>query len=255
MTGRKMGGRLLGALETIVDPQRLARGRTVARSGAVTVVDRRQGWTMARVRGTQLQPFTAGLWLRPLTDDERAAVRAAVTAAPGVLTAVAAGRMPPELQELLLPVDSGDVRTDCDCPDRIPTCRHVAGLMHTVAAGIDDDPVQLFALRGLPLTRLVDEVAAGGAAGEEPGGDRPDTAAAEPDLFRPATGLPPAPDTAGAPRRGAADLLDPAWWRTAVAAAGGDRAQAAAELDRLYQALRGGAGQWDDGQAGAAPAR
>lgn len=250
MTGRKMGGRLLGALETIVDPQRLARGRAVARSGAVTVVDRHGGWTMARVRGTQLQPFTAGLWLRPLGDDERAAVRAAVTAAPGVLTAVAAGRMPPELQELLLPVDGGDVRTDCDCPDRVPTCRHVAGVMHTVAAGVDDDPVQLLALRDLPLTRLVDEVATGSAAGEGPGGARTGDAAEDADPFRPATGLPPEPDTAGGPRRGAADLLDPARWRTAFAAAGGDRTQAAAALDRLYRALRGGDGQWDDGAAG-----
>lgn len=253
MTGRRMGARLLGALETIVDPQRLARGRTVARSGAVTVVDRSQGWTTARVRGTQLQPFTAGLRLRPLTGQERAAVVAVVTATPGVLTAVAAGRLPAELQDLLLPVDGGDLRTDCDCPDRTPTCRHVAGLMHTVAAEVDEDPVGLLALRGHPLTRLVDEAAARSGTGNGPAADGGDAAHADP--FTPAAGLPVSPDTVGGPPRGAVDLLDPAPWRTAVAAAGGDRTRAAGELDRLYRALRGPAAQWDEEAAGPAEAR
>lgn len=257
MTGRRMGARLLDALETIVDPARLARGRAVARSGAVTVVDRHQGWTMARVRGTQLQPFTAGLRLRPLAAQERAAVRAAVTAAPGVLTAVAAGRLPAELQDLLLPVDGGDLRTECDCPDRIPICRHVAGLMHTVAAGVDDDPVQLLALRGYPLTRLVDEAATRTGTRTGPGGDGGEGGkdGEDGDPFTPATRLPPPPDIADGPRRGAADLLDPARWRTAVAEAGGDRVGAAAELDRLYRTLRGGAAQWDGTEAGPADAR
>jgi len=54
----------------------------------------------------------------------------------------------------LLPANSKDFSTDCSCPDYANPCKHVAGVCYMLASKLDQDPILLFDLRGLPREQL-----------------------------------------------------------------------------------------------------
>src|SRR5438045_8828452 len=67
-------GRWIAALERLVDPGRLSRGRSYARSGQVVTLDAGAGAVSARVQGSRPQPYRVTIRFRALTDAERAEV-------------------------------------------------------------------------------------------------------------------------------------------------------------------------------------
>jgi SWIM zinc finger len=103
------------------DPNRLSRGRTYARQGAVEDLDVRPGIVTGSVQGSRSQPYEV-------------AVR--VTAAESFDTMTA-----------LVP-DRRDIRFSCSCPDWDDPCKHAVAVMITFAAFVADDPEALRLWRG-----------------------------------------------------------------------------------------------------------
>jgi uncharacterized Zn finger protein len=73
-----------------------------------------------------------------------------------------AGEMPPDIEEVfteaglsLFPEESGDLLTDCSCPDWSNPCKHVAAVYYLLGEEFDRDPFLLFRLRGLDRTELL----------------------------------------------------------------------------------------------------
>jgi uncharacterized Zn finger protein len=185
------GRRFIEAVESFVEPKRLARGRQYL------ATHRNPDWRVernvveARVRG-RISPYY-GTYEEPLYEsriefvpipDEGwdQAVRHLGDKA-GFVSRLLLNEMPDEIEQplgdldlSLLPRARKDLDTFCTCPEPDNPCKHVAGLFYSLASRLDQDPLLLFELRGLSradLIRRLKETPLGGvlaaALTEEPG--------------------------------------------------------------------------------------
>lgn len=154
-----------------LDPGRLARGRTYARQDRVTSLTLEPGLVAASVRGSQRLNYRTHIEVRTYDDTEWAKVVATIARRAGHTAAVLDGELEPgvvddarEAGVELLPA-RGDLRPRCSCPDSAGTCKHVAAVAYLVAEVLDDDPFQLFALRGRTREVFLTELRAHRARG------------------------------------------------------------------------------------------
>lgn len=147
--------RWLDALHKLIDPARLQRGRSYARSGQVLNLDIQAGRVDARVQGSRPQPYKVWIKIKPLS--ERAWQQVAdVMAEQAIFAAkLLAGEMPQNIEEAfsaagvsLFPTDIDDLETECSCPDWANPCKHIAAVYLLLGEQFDADPFLLFRLRG-----------------------------------------------------------------------------------------------------------
>jgi uncharacterized Zn finger protein len=147
--------RWIAALEKLVDPNRLSRGRSYARSGQVVKLEIGRGGVAARVQGSRPTPYKVAITIRPLSDEQWAKVCDAMAAEAIYAARLLSGEMPEQIEEVfhaagasLLPATLGDLTTDCSCPDWANPCKHVAAVQYLVGEQFDVDPFLMFELRG-----------------------------------------------------------------------------------------------------------
>jgi uncharacterized Zn finger protein len=147
-------GRWIAALEQLVDPGRLSRGRSYARSGQVVKLDVGPGRVDARVQGSRPSPYTVTMRFRPLSDAEWERVIDAMSAEAIYAARLLSGEMPEDIEQAfaaagaaLFPA-AGDLETDCTCPDWSNPCKHVAAVHYLLGERFDADPFLMFELRG-----------------------------------------------------------------------------------------------------------
>ena len=156
-----------------LDPNRLPRGRTYARTGAVSDLEVRAGEVVAAVQGSRAKPYKVTVRVRTYSAKEWARALEALASEVGRLAALIDGEMPPAVADDLsaagidlLPV-AGEVQPRCTCPDWADPCKHAAAVCYLVADTLDADPFLLFLLRGRDRDALLAglrarRVAAGG---------------------------------------------------------------------------------------------
>jgi len=150
------GRRWIGSLEKLgaAYANRLPRGRTYARRGAVRRLEVGPGEVTARVDGSRPVPYRVTLRLPTFSDAEWSAVVAALAGQLRHAAALLDGRMPDDIDDTLaacglsLFPHAGELTTACSCPDHANPCKHVAAVHHLLAQTFDDDPFLLPALRG-----------------------------------------------------------------------------------------------------------
>ena len=147
--------RWIAALELLVDPGRLSRGRSYARSGQVLNIDIQPGRVDSRVQGSRPSPYKIRIKIEPLSDREWAKVTEAMAAQAISAAKLLAGEMPQNIEEAftqanvsLFPAKSGDLDTDCSCPDYANPCKHIAAVYYLLGEQFDEDPFLIFNLRG-----------------------------------------------------------------------------------------------------------
>ena len=155
--------RWLIALERIVDPGRLSRGRSYARSGQVLNIDITSGKITAQVQGSAPRPYKVKIAIKPLTDERWARVADAMAAQAIFAAKLLAGEMPNEIEEAfaaanvsLFPLRSDDLITDCSCPDWSNPCKHIAAVYYLLGEQFDGDPFLLFRLRGQSKSEIME---------------------------------------------------------------------------------------------------
>ena len=177
------GREWVGALEgrARLDPNRLPRGKTYARQGAVGDIDVSAGEVSAPVQGSRRTPYQVRIRVRLFTAEEWSAVFDALACQAGHAAALLEGEIPPEVagdvQAVgldLLP-GPGELQPRCSCPDWADPCKHSAAVCYLVADLLDADPFALFLLRGKSRPEIMAELRGrrmqlAGAAGE---GDLP----------------------------------------------------------------------------------
>lgn len=183
------GRRLTETMEAVVEGGRVSRGKSYARSGQVLSLSVEPGRATGRVQGSEETPYEAEVRLRSFGAEDQAIAAQVVAASPQLVAGLLAGELPQELEAALasagvglLPESTADVDFDCSCLDWGWPCKHAAALVYLLAERLDDDPLQLLALRGLELEHLL----------------APDAPAAEPELadclddfFSPRAGVDP----------------------------------------------------------------
>jgi hypothetical protein len=146
-----------------LDPNRLPRGRSYARDGAVGELVLAPGEARAQVQGRKVAPYDVRVRVRRFTDGEWDRVLDAVAAQLGRAAALLDGELPPEVAAdvagagLDLLPGGGEVGPRCTCPDEADPCKHAAAVCYLLADALDTDPFVLLLLRG----RTRDEVLAG----------------------------------------------------------------------------------------------
>jgi hypothetical protein len=137
-----------------LDPNRLPRGRTYARTGAVGELEVRAGAIVAAVQGSRPKPYKVTVRVRTYSDKEWDRTLAALASRVGNLAALLDGEMPPAVADDLatakidLLPGAGELQPRCSCPDWADPCKHSAAVCYLVADTLDADPFLLFLMRG-----------------------------------------------------------------------------------------------------------
>lgn len=183
--------RWIQALESVMNPGRLSRGRSYARAGQVLTVTETPKGVTATVQGSRRAPYKIQMSLTHLTDAQWDAVATALAAEARFAAQLLAGAMPPDVDEAfehagarLFPGPGKDLVASCNCPDWADVCKHIAAVHYVVAERFDGDPFLLFRLRGRTEAQMLAALRAhgGGAdgAGEAAGTMADTTLGAEP---------------------------------------------------------------------------
>jgi uncharacterized Zn finger protein len=146
--------------------QRLARGATEARGGAVLEVMASPGRVEAAVmRATAFDPALVSLQIATLSDADWRRVATALAARPDLAARLLAGEVPLELEDVvaslglsLVPRDARDISAACTCPEGHELCSHVAAVHYVLAANLEQQPSLLFTLHGRDLGILLEDV-------------------------------------------------------------------------------------------------
>lgn len=146
-----------------MDPARLARGRSYARSGQVLSLEAGPGGVVAQVQGSRPTPYRVSIKFGKLSAEAWERVVAAMAEEAIYTARLLSGEMPEDIETLfttvgssLFPVDQGDMQTHCSCPDWANPCKHVAAVHYLLGERFDDNPFLMFELRGRSQAAIVD---------------------------------------------------------------------------------------------------
>jgi len=165
-------GRWIHALEAIMDPKRLGRGRNYARQGQVLEINEQAGMVTARVQGSRPIPYEVQIEIAPLSDAEWDKVIVVMAEQALFAANLLSGEMPQNIEEAfatagvsLFPGRSKDLETSCSCPDWANPCKHIAAVYYLLGERFDEDPFMLFRLRGRTKEQIMEALRARRTAG------------------------------------------------------------------------------------------
>ena len=170
LTGSKIAGTFWGKawcqnLESYSDySNRLPRGRSYVRCGAVIDLQIEPGKLLARVQGSSLYTVTIGIG--PVDPARWQAIVAACSGAIDSVVELLQGKLSSSVMGVVTDADTGlfprhrEMRLKCSCPDSARLCKHLAAALYGVGIRLDDAPELLFKLRGVDHVELITAAAA-----------------------------------------------------------------------------------------------
>lgn len=142
---------------------RIGRGRSYVRHGAVLDLQLTEGKISALVQGSAAKPYQVNISIKPLSKDIWETLIKDCAGKIDSLQELIAGKFPKALAELftapgkgLFPVPK-EISFNCSCPDPARMCKHVAAALYGVGARLDDDPGLFFILRNVNIHELISE--------------------------------------------------------------------------------------------------
>jgi len=138
---------------------RLPRGRTYVRSGAVIDLQIRAGAIAAQVQGSRL--YQANITVQPVHPARWQDLCTRCAGGLGSLIELLSGRLSRQVMAQVTDRKSGlfpapaEMKLSCSCPDWATMCKHVAATLYGVGARLDAAPELLFVLRSVDPSQLV----------------------------------------------------------------------------------------------------
>lgn len=138
---------------------RLPRGRTYLRSGAVLDLKIAAGSVNALVAGSSL--YEVSVRIRRLPRKRWKGVISSCAGKVDSAIELLSGRVPEPVLRALVDRKGGlfpapaEIEFDCSCPDFAGMCKHIAAVLYGVGARLDRSPELFFTLRKLDLNDLV----------------------------------------------------------------------------------------------------
>lgn len=139
---------------------RLPRGRTYLRQGAVLDLSIDPGLVTAWVAGRGLYQVVVAI--RPLSRKRWAALRQRCAGGLSSVVELLEGHLGDTVMEAVCEPQGGlfpeprELEMSCSCPDWAQMCKHVAAALYGVGLRLDEQPQLLFELRGVDPDELVD---------------------------------------------------------------------------------------------------
>ena len=144
---------------------RLPRGRTYVRNGAVIDLRVMEGEVQARVMGSRL--YTVSVSVAAVPGKQWKSVSADCAGSIDSLVELLQGRFSKAVMERICAPNTGlfpapkDIEFSCSCPDWASMCKHVAAVLYGVGARLDGQPELIFTLRRVDARDLVTQAGAG----------------------------------------------------------------------------------------------
>jgi uncharacterized Zn finger protein len=142
---------------------RIGRGRSYVRHGAVLDLKITQGTINALVQGSASKPYQVTISIQPLSKNIWQVITKNCVGKIESLQELIEGKFPKKLSELFTAKGEGlfpntkEIRLQCSCPDGANMCKHVAAVLYGVGARLDDDPTLFFVLRNVEVDNLISE--------------------------------------------------------------------------------------------------
>ncbi|MBS0260487.1 MAG: SWIM zinc finger family protein [Planctomycetes bacterium] len=142
---------------------RLPRGRTYVRSGAVVDLQISQGKLAALVAGSRI--YQVEITISPLAKPTWEKIKHDCSRSIDSLLDLLRGKFDQAVMERLTQKEIGlfphprEIKLSCSCPDWADCCKHIAAVMYGVGARLDTAPEMLFTLRGVDHLELISQAA------------------------------------------------------------------------------------------------
>jgi uncharacterized Zn finger protein len=149
-------------LENYADySNRISRGRSYVRNGAVLDLKMETGAVKALVQGSQKNPYEIEITIAPLSNERWDSMLSLCNHKIDSLEALVEGNFPKELEDLftvkgkgLFPTDK-EIKFSCSCYDWADMCKHVTAALYGIGARFDKDPTLFFMLRNIDFEVLL----------------------------------------------------------------------------------------------------
>lgn len=142
--------------------KRLERGRRYAIEGNVLSIDFSEQKIMAKVQGTEAEPYELSLWLDQFTAEDWQYVVQSLSEKAIFSAKLLAGEMPANIEDVfaanglrLFPFKLSEIHSRCSCPDKANPCKHIAAVYYLLGDRFSEDPFLLFQLRGRSQAELI----------------------------------------------------------------------------------------------------
>jgi uncharacterized Zn finger protein len=157
--------RWLDLLDSYRFKKRLERARNYARQGNVLSIEFKGAKVLARVQGSEVEPYKVSLSLDPFSDEQWSYVIETMSHRAIFAAKLLAGEMPQNIEEVfttnglsLFPFTLSDVHSKCSCPDKANPCKHIGAIYYQLGDRFSEDPFVLFQLRGRTKEQIISDL-------------------------------------------------------------------------------------------------
>ncbi|HEY9801467.1 MAG TPA: SWIM zinc finger family protein [Leptolyngbyaceae cyanobacterium] len=157
--------RWLDLLDSYRFKKRLERARIYSRQGNVLSIEFKGAKVLARVQGSEEEPYKVSLSLDPFTDEQWEYVIETMSQKAVFAAKLLAGEMPQNIEDVftsnglsLFPFTLSDVHSKCSCPDKANPCKHVGAVYYQLGDRFSEDPFVLFQLRGRTKEQIISDL-------------------------------------------------------------------------------------------------
>lgn len=145
--------------------KRLERARNYSRQGNVLNIEFKGAKVLARVQGSETEPYKVSLSLDHFTQEEWGYVIESMSHRAIFAAKLLAGEMPQNIEEVftanglsLFPFTLSDVHSKCSCPDKANPCKHIGAVYYQLGDRFSEDPFVLFQLRGRAKEEIINDL-------------------------------------------------------------------------------------------------
>ncbi len=140
---------------------RIGRGRSYVRHGAVLDLQLNSGKVESLVQGSKSKPYSVVIKIKAVNKKIWQEIKAACGGKLDSLQGLLAGKFPKALGDIFMAQGKGlfpspkEIEFSCSCPDWAYMCKHVAATLYGIGARLDEDPGLFFKLRKVKMKDLV----------------------------------------------------------------------------------------------------
>lgn len=149
-------------LESYADySNRIARGKSYVRNGAVLDLQIKEGKIDALVQGSGSKPYSVEITIDKLSQTKWSNITEVCKHKIDTMETMLLGKFPKEFDEFFNDSRYGlfpspkEIHFKCSCPDSARMCKHIAAVLYGIGARLDEDPILFFKLRAIDFQELL----------------------------------------------------------------------------------------------------
>lgn len=142
---------------------RIGRGRSYVRHGAVLDLQIDSGVVTALVQGSESRPYKVKIKIKGIRKKIWGEIKKSCQGEFNSLSGLLEGKFPKALAEIFMAKGAGlfpspkEIEFDCSCPDWAYMCKHVAAALFGIGSRLDEEPDLFFKLRNVNMDDLVSQ--------------------------------------------------------------------------------------------------